>query len=108
MLAGQRTSPVDGRNFNRAFPGNPEGSATEQIAYYVDHVLFALADAFIDLHSGGSSLMILASAIVEPAADAAQMARIVAAARAFDAPLTVVLDNLGDRGPRPLRQYARA
>ncbi len=96
VLAGRRTSPVDGRNFNRAFPGNPEGSATEQIAYYVDHVLFALADAFIDLHSGGSSLMILASAIVEPAADAAQMARIVAAARAFDAPLTVVLDNLGD------------
>jgi hypothetical protein len=96
VLAGRRTSPVDGKNFNRAFPGNPEGSATEQIAYYVNHVLFPLADAFMDLHSGGCSLQILASAIIEPAEDPAQMARIVAAVRAFDAPLTVMLDNLGD------------
>ena len=96
VLAGQRISPVDGRNFNRAFPGDPAGSATEQIAHYVDSVLFPLADAFLDLHSGGSSLQILASAIVEPAADPDQMARIVAAVRAFDAPLTVMIDNLGD------------
>jgi len=96
VLAGQRLSPIDGKNFNRAFPGNPEGSATEQIAYYVNAVLFPMADAFMDLHSGGSSLQILASAIIEPAEDPAQMARIVAAARAFDAPLTVMLDNLGD------------
>jgi hypothetical protein len=96
VLAGQRLSPLDGKNFNRAFPGNPEGSATEQIAHYVNAVLFPMADAFMDLHSGGSSLQVLASAIIEPAADPAQMARIVAAARAFDAPLTVMLDNLGD------------
>jgi N-alpha-acetyl-L-2,4-diaminobutyrate deacetylase len=96
VLAGQRTSPIDGKNFNRAFPGDPEGSATEQIAHYLNHVLFPLADAFMDLHSGGSSLQIMASAIIEPAADAAQMARIVAAVRAFDAPLTVMLNNLGD------------
>ena len=96
VLAGQRTSPVDGKNFNRAFPGDPGGTATEQIAYYVSAVLFPLADAFMDLHSGGSSLQIMASAIIEPAEDAAQMARIVGAVRAFDAPLTVMLDNLGD------------
>jgi predicted deacylase len=96
VLAGQRLSPIDGKNFNRAFPGNPEGSATEQIAYYVNAVLFPMADAFMDLHSGGSSLQILASAIIEPAEDPAQMARIVAAVRAFDAPLSVMLDNLGD------------
>jgi predicted deacylase len=95
-LAGKRTSPIDGKNFNRCFPGDPEGTATEQIAYYVNDVLFPLADAFMDLHSGGSSLQIMASAIVEPAPDPEQMARIVAAARAFDAPLTVMLNNLGD------------
>jgi hypothetical protein len=50
----------------------------------------------MDLHSGGSSLQILASAIVERAADPAQITRIVAAVRAFDAPLTVMIDNLGD------------
>jgi N2-acetyl-L-2,4-diaminobutanoate deacetylase len=95
-LAGQRTSPVDGKNFNRCFPGDPEGTATEQIAFYVSHVLFPLADAFMDLHSGGSSLQILPSAIIEPAAEPEQMRRIVAAVRAFDAPWTVMINNLGD------------
>ena len=95
-LAGRRTSPVDGKNFNRCFPGNPEGTATEQIAFYVSHVLFPLADAFMDLHSGGSSLQILPSAIIEPAPEPVQMRRIVAAVRAFDAPWTVAIDNLGD------------
>jgi N-alpha-acetyl-L-2,4-diaminobutyrate deacetylase len=95
-LAGRRTSPVDGKNFNRCFPGNPEGTATEQIVFYLNHVLFPLADAFMDLHSGGSSLQILPSAIIEPAPELEQMRRIVAAVRAFDAPWTVLIDNLGD------------
>jgi predicted deacylase len=95
-LAGRRTSPVDGKNFNRCFPGNPAGTATEQIAFYVHAVLFPLADAFMDLHSGGSSLEILPSAIIEPASDSEQMRRIVAAVGAFDAPYTVLIDNLGD------------
>jgi len=95
-LAGRRTSPLDDKNLNRCFPGDPEGTATEQIVCYVHDVLFPLADAFMDLHSGGSSLHILPSAIIEPAEDAAQMRRIVAAVRAFDAPYTVAINNLGD------------
>jgi N2-acetyl-L-2,4-diaminobutanoate deacetylase len=94
--AGRRTSPLDGKNFNRCFPGNPEGTATEQIVFYLSDVLFPLADTFMDLHSGGSSLQILPSAIIEPAPEPAQMRCIVAAVRAFDAPWTVALDNLGD------------
>ncbi|HET6518452.1 MAG TPA: succinylglutamate desuccinylase/aspartoacylase family protein [Geminicoccaceae bacterium] len=96
VTAGRRTSPVDGKNFNRCFPGNPEGSATEQIVHYVHDVLFPMADAFLDLHSGGSSLEMIPSAIVEPADDPALMDRILNAVLAFDAPLTVVLNNLGD------------
>ena len=46
------------------------------------------ADAFLDLHSGGSSLDILPSAIIEPTDDPALHARNVAAVRAFDAPYT--------------------
>lgn len=96
MTAGQRTSPVDGLNFNRTFPGDPRGSITQQIsAYLTDHV-FPRADAFLDLHSGGSSLDLLPSAIVEPTENAALQRRNVAAAQAFDAPLTVVISNLGD------------
>lgn len=96
VIAGQRTSPIDGRNFNRSFPGDAGGTATEQIAYYVSAVLFPMADAFVDLHSGGSSLQIMASAIIEPASDPEHLQRNVAAVRSFGAPLTVMIDNLGD------------
>jgi predicted deacylase len=96
VVAGQRTSPIDGRNFNRSFPGDPAGTATQQIAYYVSHVLFPMADAFVDLHSGGSSLQIMASAVIEPAPDPEHLQRNVAAVRAFGAPISVVIDNLGD------------
>jgi len=96
VAAGRRTSPVDGLNFNRTFPGDPLGSITQQISAFVSDFLFPRADAFIDLHSGGSSLDILPSAIVEPAADSELHQRNHAAVSAFGAPTTVVLDNLGD------------
>jgi N2-acetyl-L-2,4-diaminobutanoate deacetylase len=91
-----RTSPLDGLNFNRAFPGDSLGSPTQQIVAYVNDVLFPMADAFLDLHSGGSSLDIIPSAIIEPAADRERHARNRAAALAFGAPMTVVIDNRGD------------
>lgn len=96
VMAASRTSPMDGLNFNRSFPGDPLGSITAQIAAYMTGRLFPMADAFIDLHSGGSSLEILPSAIVEPAQDTDLHARNVAATLAFDAPWTVEIANLGD------------
>ena len=96
VLAGSRTSPVDGLNLNRTFPGDPRGSITRQISAYVTEVIFPLGDAYLDLHSGGSSLMILPSAIIEPAPTREHHQRNIAAAFAFDAPLTVVIDNLGE------------
>jgi predicted deacylase len=95
-IAGTRTSPVDGLNYNRTFPGDPHGSITEQIAAFVSDSIFPIADAFIDLHSGGSSLDIIPSAIIEPTDDAALHRRSVAAALAFGAPQAVVISNLGD------------
>lgn len=96
VLAGRRTSPVDGLNLNRTFPGDPGGTITQQISAYVSDVIFPLGDAFVDLHSGGSSLNILPSAIVEPAPDPEHRRRNIAAVLAFGAPLTVVIDNLGE------------
>lgn len=94
--AGRRTSPVDGLNLNRTYPGDPAGTITQQISAYVTDVIYPLGDAFLDLHSGGSSLDIIPSAIVEPAPDPAHRRRNIAAVRAFGAPLTVVVDNLGE------------
>lgn len=96
VLAGRRTSPVDGLNLNRTFPGDPIGTITQQITAYVSDVIYPMGDAMIDLHSGGSSLDIMPSAIIEPAPDPAHQKRNIDAVLAFDAPLTVVIDNLGD------------
>jgi N-alpha-acetyl-L-2,4-diaminobutyrate deacetylase len=44
-----------GANFNRSFPGSPEGPPNEQLADYLTRVLFPMADVVIDMHSGGRS-----------------------------------------------------
>ncbi|QIG50663.1 succinylglutamate desuccinylase [Nordella sp. HKS 07] len=96
VMAGRRTSPVDGLNFNRTFPGDPKGTITQQISAYMTREIFPRGDAFLDLHSGGSSLDILPSAIVEPTDNPDLLRRNIAAALAFDAPLAVVISNHGD------------
>lgn len=62
-VAGRRTSPIDEGNLNRMFPGDPNGTVTQQIAYYIEHELVPLADLVCDLHSGGSSLMYVPSVL---------------------------------------------
>lgn len=44
-----------GANFNRSFPGNPEGPQNEQLADFFSTVLFPAADIVIDMHSAGGS-----------------------------------------------------
>ena len=44
--------PEDGRNLNRSFPGDPEGSFTQVLAHHVFTELIAPSDVLIDLHGG--------------------------------------------------------
>src|SRR6185437_5134488 len=62
-MAGLRTSPIDQGNLNRLFPGDANGTITQQIAYYIEEELIPMADIVCDLHSGGSSLMYVPSAL---------------------------------------------
>ena len=48
----RRTNPLDDKNMNRAFPGNPDGSPTEMLAAYLENVLMQNFDAIIDFNSG--------------------------------------------------------
>jgi predicted deacylase len=48
-----RSSPVDGLNLARVFPGRAEGTVTERIAHALTQQLFRHADFLLDLHSGG-------------------------------------------------------
>jgi len=44
--------PLDGKNPNRVFPGNPSGTASEQIADWVFRNVISQADYYVDLHGG--------------------------------------------------------
>ena len=96
-LAGTRVSPIDNVNFNRAFPGDPEGTPTYQIAHYVDSVLLPLADYHLDLHSGGGSLVYLPLIAMLSSGDAARDAKARAAMLAFGARYAQIWHTLTDR-----------
>ena len=46
------TSPVDGKNLNRVFPGKPAGTLTERMADVLTRQVIEKANYLIDLHAG--------------------------------------------------------
>jgi predicted deacylase len=48
-----RSSPIDGMNLARVFPGKADGTVTERIAYTLTQKFLRHADFLLDLHSGG-------------------------------------------------------
>ena len=84
--AGHRTSPIDGGNLNRSFPGDPAGSVTQIIAHYIETVLMKMADYAIDLHSGGSSLHYVPTVLFGDRDDKTEMEEVLRMMRAFAAP----------------------
>lgn len=92
--AGKRTSPIDGGNMNRVFPGNPAGTLTEKIADYFQRTLLPLADYVVDFHSGGKTMEFLPFCCAHVLADKAQQARCIDAMQAFNAPHSMMLLEL--------------
>ncbi len=45
-------NPVDGKNLNRQFPGNKEGTLTERIANIITTEIIDQADYLLDIHGG--------------------------------------------------------
>lgn len=52
--AQQRSTPQDGKNLARCFPGKARGSVTERMAFALHHQFIAKSNFVIDLHSSGS------------------------------------------------------
>jgi len=57
LWAGTRTSPLDGCNMARLFPGNEKGSPSEVIAFHLSQSIIARGNFFLDLHSAGVKLL---------------------------------------------------
>ncbi len=92
--AGARTSPIDGGNMNRVFPGKSNGTMTEMIAHFVTTRLILPADVVVDMHAGGRSLSFLPTAIMHDLPDDDHMSRTLGALRAFGAPYGLILTEL--------------
>jgi uncharacterized protein len=89
-MAGQRTSPIDAGNLNRLYPGDAEGTITQQIAYWIEHALLPGFDYSFDFHSGGSSLTYIPSALAPRHEDPARMQKVVGMLKAFGAPVSYI------------------
>jgi predicted deacylase len=46
------TSPVDGKNLNRVYPGKTDGTVSERIAYTITTQVIERADYLVDMHGG--------------------------------------------------------
>ena len=46
----------DGKDINRSFPGNPDGSLASQVAYYITNNILPIIDYGIDFHTGGGKI----------------------------------------------------
>jgi predicted deacylase len=89
-MAGLRTSPFDEGNLNRLYPGDADGTITQQIAYWIEHALLPGFDYSFDFHSGGSSLTYIPSALAPRHDDPARMDRVIGMLKAFGAPVSYV------------------
>jgi N-alpha-acetyl-L-2,4-diaminobutyrate deacetylase len=99
--AGTRLSPIDGRNMNRAFPGQRTDTLTGMIAHYVSQALLPLADLVIDIHSGGRSLQFMPSVNMHNLANKEQFNEMVQAAKAWGAPYVFIYEDVAGEGLLP-------
>jgi N-alpha-acetyl-L-2,4-diaminobutyrate deacetylase len=97
-LASRRLSPIDRKDLNRVFPGNPRGTMTEVIADYVQRELLPLCDMVVDLHSGGYSLRFVPYISMHVLDDNVQREKTFAALKAFDAPVGLVIEEISGEG----------
>lgn len=76
-------NPMDGKNLNRSFPGNADGSPTERLARWItDHVI-AGSDAYVDMHCGDMNEALVSFTGIEEIGDASVDARSHALAEAY-------------------------
>jgi predicted deacylase len=73
-----------GANFNRSFPGRPDGPPNEQLADYLTRFLFPLSDVVIDIHSGGRTAWFLPCSHMHVVDDLEQRRKMVAGMQAWN------------------------
>lgn len=97
-----RLSPLDGRNFNRCFPGKPDGTPSEVLAHYLTTVLFPQADIVVDMHTGGRSMDFFPCAHMHLVPDREQRRQMVAGTEAWHSELAFLYTDIAGTGLLPV------
>ncbi|ASQ91835.1 succinylglutamate desuccinylase/aspartoacylase family protein [Streptomyces sp. 11-1-2] len=93
VAADQRTSPLDGGNLNRNFPGRPDGQPTQMIAHFIESQILPRVSYAFDLHSGGKSIEYLPVAVVARSDDPDRFAASLDMLKAFGMPTSMIIDH---------------
>lgn len=100
--ANTRLSPLDGKNFNRVFPGKADGTVSEMLAHYLTTVLFPLADVVIDIHTGGRSMDFAPCATMHLVPDLTQRRKMIEATEAWNSDLAFMYADVAGTGLLPV------
>jgi predicted deacylase len=100
--AATRLSPLDGKNLNRSFPGNPEGTMTEVIADYLTRVLFPMSEIVIDIHSGGRSMEFLPCSHMHLVPNVEQRQRMLEGMLAWNTDFSLLYTDVAGTGLLPV------
>jgi predicted deacylase len=87
--------PLDGVNLNRVFPGNNEGTASEQLADWLFQNVIKLADYYVDMHGGDMIEALVPFTIYAQVDDAAVEAKSLELAKVFGIPYIVRSESRG-------------
>jgi N-alpha-acetyl-L-2,4-diaminobutyrate deacetylase len=90
VLNDTRLSPVDHRDLNRCFPGDPRGTFSDMLAHFIDTVVLPLVDVSVDVHTAGHSMESALSTNMHYLPDSQMRKRTMDAAAAFGAMFNVV------------------
>lgn len=90
VLNDTRLSPIDGRDMNRCFPGDPRGTFSEMLAHFLDGSVLPHVDISVDLHTAGHSGDSAPSTNMHYLPSSEMREKTMAAAKAFGAPYNVV------------------
>ncbi len=87
--------PLDGKNLNRVFPGDANGTASEQIAAWIFGNIITRADYFVDLHGGDLIEALVPFTIFYKGGDPKVRDASLEMAKAFGIPILVSSETQG-------------
>ncbi|MCY4259654.1 MAG: succinylglutamate desuccinylase/aspartoacylase family protein [Rhodobacteraceae bacterium] len=96
VKACSRTSPLDGMNMNRVFPGHATGSPSEMLADYIERVILPRCSVVLDLHAGGTASVFAACTLLTRTRDDSLYTAGMDLAQAFGLPVLWLLNENND------------